>query len=141
MVGTRPRDASRFYRELPIWFLVALVGCNAEPSGLYHVSGTIDFNGQPVPAGTILFQPDGSHGAKGPAGIALIRDGKYNTAGPGGKGVVGGPHRVRITGLDGKPVAMGPEGVPLFPDYSTTIDLPTEDTTHDFSVPQNGRSR
>lgn len=120
------------------FFLVALLvisaGCGKSGPPVYHVAGTVTFKGEPVPAGTVLFQPDESQGCTGPAGIAHIKDGKYDTAEEGGKGVVGGPHLVRITGLDGKPVEMAPEGVPLFPDFTTTVDLPTEDSSHDFVV-------
>jgi len=113
-----------------------LAGCGKGGLQLYDVSGAVTFDGQPVPAGTVLFQPDQSQGCSGPAGLAIIRDGKYDTAGEGGTGVVGGPHLVRIIGLDGKTLDdMTPEGVPLFPDYTTTVDLPKENSTHDFSVP------
>ena len=114
--------------------LVITVGCRESGPQVYHVSGSVTYGSQPVPAGTVLFQPDESQGCSGPAGVARILAGKYDTAGEGGKGVVGGPHLVRIIGLDGKPAEMAPDGVPLFPDYTTTLDLPMEDSSHDFSV-------
>jgi hypothetical protein len=50
-------------------------------------------------------------------------------------GTVGGPHLVRILGLDGIPRGELVNGSPLFPEYNTTADLPKEDTTLDFEVP------
>ena len=117
-----------------LMILVLFAGCRESGPRAYHVSGSVTFEGQPVPAGTVLFQPDESKGCSGPAGLATIHEGKYDTAGPGGKGVVGGAHLVRIIGLDGKPAEMAPDGVPLFPDYTTTVDLPMEDSEHDFAV-------
>ena len=119
---------------LLVAILVISAGCGKSGPPVYHVAGTVTFKGELVPAGTVLFQPDESQGCTGPAGIARIKDGKYDTAGEGGKGVVGGPHLVRITGLDGKPVEMAPEGVPLFPEFTTKVDLPAEDSSHDFAV-------
>ncbi len=104
------------------------------------MSGSITFDGQPIPKGTVLFQPDESKGCTGSAGIALIRDGKYDTAAEGGTGVVGGPHLVRIVGLDGKPIdSMSPDGIPLFPDYTTTVELPKANSTQDFAVPKDSK--
>ena len=111
-------------------------GCGKDGMELHDVSGSVTFQGQPVPAGTVMFQPDASKGVSGPAGLAIIRDGKYDTSAEGGKGVVGGSHLVRIIGLDGKNVDdMSPEGAPLFPDYEATVDLPKEDSVQDFEVP------
>jgi hypothetical protein len=112
-------------------------GGNAGPT-LYQLSGTVTFAGKPVPAGTILFEPDVAKGNRGPAGFATIRDGKFDTR-EGGKGTVGGPHTARITGME----APLPEGVPveearvksLFSEYAAPVDLPKEDATHDFEVP------
>ncbi|MEW4564553.1 hypothetical protein AB1K70_18575 [Bremerella sp. JC770] len=126
------------------WLLLILAaaGCNAAQSDTFHVSGQVTFDGQPVPAGTILFQPDKAQGASGPAGLAIIRDGQFDTAAQGGRGTTGGAQRVQISGLDGKPVAMGPQGVPLFPDHNETILLPQADSTHDFDIAKKpGRRR
>lgn len=83
-----------------------------------------------------MFQPDTAQGNRGPAGYATIENGRYNTA-RSGRGVVGGPHRVIISGFDGMADPSGelPHGAPLFPDYHTTSDLPTGNTTLDFTIP------
>lgn len=116
---------------------VFVAGCGERPPTLYHVSGSVTFNGKPVPAGSVLFEPDTTKGNTGPAGFAKIKDGKYDTR-DGGRGTIGGPHIVRITGLDGIPAEELPEGTPLFPEYTKAIDLPKQNSTQDFDVPATG---
>lgn len=101
----------------------------------YGLSGTVTYDGKPVPFGQMIFSPDTAAGNSGPQGFAEIRDGKYQTA--EGKGTVGGPHVVQITGFGSDP-ATGSEDnpvPPLFSEYQTKADLPKEDATMDFEVP------
>jgi hypothetical protein len=106
-------------------------GCGGDtgPKRL-KVSGKVTFNNQPVPAGQIAFEPDVSSQNRGPAGFAEIRDGQYDTS-KNGKGTVGGPHIVRITGLS----SSTPGSAPLFSTYETKADLGKADATKDFDVP------
>lgn len=101
----------------------------------FPVSGRVTFDGKPVPAGRIQFEPDATQGNRGPAGYAVIRDGQYDTSDQG-KGSIGGPHRVVIVGFDGKRdlSAELPHGRRLFPNYRTAVDLPHEKTNLDFDV-------
>lgn len=119
--------------------LVAVAAALAAGCGrgerLYHVQGMVTFAGKPVPKGTIVFEPDTSRGNRGSAGFAQIVQGRYDTRVGEGKGTVGGPHLVRILGLDGIPRGELVNGSPLFPEYNTTADLPQADTTLDFQVP------
>ncbi len=118
--------------------LLLAAGCGRGGVERYDVSGTVTFDGQPVPLGQIMFQPDGSKGNRGPAGVAKIENGHFDTS-PTDKGTVGGPHVVIISGYDGKNIdidAEMPAGSSLFPDYRTTADLPKDDTTLDFNVPK-----
>jgi hypothetical protein len=124
--------------------LVALAGCGSAESGpqRYHVSGNVTYDGKPVPKGFITFSPDTSKGNEGPGSGAPIENGTYDTS--GGKGTVGGPHRVRIVGYDGVPTTEQgeelPDGKPLFPPYETTVDLPKEQNhRHDFEIPASRR--
>ena len=114
----------------------AQVGCGGGGGGpgRYDLSGTVTFDGKPVPFGQIVFSPDASAGNSGPQGAAEILNGKYNTA---GKGTIGGPHVVHITGLPSKPTAANEENPiqPLFPEYRTNADLPKQKSTMDFEVP------
>lgn len=117
--------------------LIAAVGCGGSDPNRNSVSGTVSFKGQPVPSGTIYFEPDTAAGGSGPQGIAIIQDGKYATATD--KGVGTGTYKVRIVGLDGVPATMAgeelPDGKPLFPPYETTVDMPGESFAKDFDVP------
>lgn len=110
---------------------MALIGCGGRGSGptRYHLSGTVTFDGKPVPAGTIYFEP-----ASGPAGSAEIKNGYYDTR--SGKGVVGGQHRVLIEGFDGNAPTTGGYGKPIFRPFRTDENLPTSNTTKNFDVPK-----
>lgn len=110
------------------------VGCNSGPK-TYHVSGKVTYNGKPLPAGVIYFDPDVLKKNDAPQGYAIIKDGVYDTAAPGGKGVVGGAYLARIEGFDGKPGAELPLGRPLFTDFQQSIELPKATATQDFEVP------
>jgi hypothetical protein len=114
--------------------LVVLAGCGSEEK-LYRVSGTVTYNGQPIPKGLIFFDPDVTKGMTGPQGFANILDGKYDTA-EMGKGVRGGAYVIRVNGYDGKPAYEAPFGQPLFPEYTCTKELPKEDSTFDVTVPK-----
>lgn len=110
-------------------------GCNPGPK-VYHVSGTVTYEGKPVPRGTVKFVPDTTKGNSGPAAVADIVDGKFDTA-TKGTGTVGGPHKIVITGFDGnaKPESELPLGKLMFSDYTTEADLPKENgKTVDFKV-------
>jgi hypothetical protein len=120
--------------------LSASTGCGGGGVKRYDLSGSVTYRGQPVPTGSIVFEPDKTKGNEGPAGFAKIKAGKYDTRQEGGMGIIGGPHLVRIVGLDGKPSGELVQGMPLFPEYSTTVDLPKETGTHDFAVPAGGGS-
>ena len=118
------------------WLLMiaaTAVGCGGGPR-VYELSGTVTYQGKPVPAGNIVFEPDTSQGNQGAPGYAKIKNGQYDTRQNGGEGTVGGPHLVRIIGLDG--VARGElvNGSPLFPEFNTTADLPKANATKDFDV-------
>ena len=113
---------------------VLLPGCGPSGAGRYDVSGAVTYDGQPVPAGLVIFEPDASKGNTGPASYATIQQGRYATQ--PGEGAVGGPILVRIMGRDGDPSSETPQGRMLFPrEYQTNINLPQENTTHDFDVP------
>src|SRR5262249_41814191 len=89
-----------------MWHLLILIVCatllgcssEAEPTR-YRVSGEITFDGKPVPHGEVLFTPDSGKGNSGPQGIAIIKDGKYDTAGSRAPGVAGGPTIVHVAAL------------------------------------------
>lgn len=122
------------------WLLCValLVGCGSGEE-VYQLSGKITFKGKPVPSGFVIFEPDGAQGNQGAPGRAEIIDGQYDTRGERGHGIVGGPHRVRIVGMDGGSHGQtaGEIGLPnpLFAEYTVTEDLPKQDGEKDFEVP------
>ena len=115
-----------------------LVGCGSGER-VYQLSGKITYKGKPVPSGFVIFEPDGAQGNTGAPGRAEIVDGQYDTRGERGHGIVGGPHRVRIVGMDGGSHGQtaGEIGLPspLFAEYTVSEDLPQQDGEKDFEVP------
>jgi hypothetical protein len=111
--------------------VLACAGCTQEEK-LHRVSGTVTYSGRPIAKGVIHFVPQ----ADGPAGFANIGDGKYDTARQG-QGVRGGTYDVRINGFDGKEANEAPFGQALFPEYTTTKELPQADSTYDLDVPKS----
>ncbi len=90
-----------FYRR---WFVVGLIGlgvagCSPRDTRVRHrVTGTITYGGKPVASGEILLIPDGEKKNTGPEGIAVIKDGKFDTQGSRAPGIDGGPMVVEVTG-------------------------------------------
>jgi hypothetical protein len=112
----------------------ALSGCGPGEK-LYDVSGTITFEGKPIPKGLIFFDPDTSKGTSGTQGFANIEDGRYDTAVRGkGKGIRGGTYTIRISGFDGKEAPEAPFGQFLFPEHQLTQELPPRNQTFDYDV-------
>lgn len=109
-------------------FLSGCGGATEKGPERFRLSGKVTFNGQPVPTGTIYFQPE-----SGPAGTAKITDGAYDTK--SGQGTVGGPHKVMIEGFDGKGVNPGEPGQPIFKPHTIEMNLPKSDDVKDFDVP------
>jgi hypothetical protein len=122
-------------RALVLFGLVILCGCSSGER-VYQLSGNITYAGKPVPTGHIIFEPDNNAGASGGSGFAKIKDGHYDTSILDGRGVMGGPHIVRIQGLDGIVRGELLNGIPLFQEYVTTADLPKGNGTKDFEVPK-----
>jgi hypothetical protein len=110
-------------------------GCGGNADRVYDVSGTVTWNGQPVPMGLVFFDPDVTKGGTGSQGYANIKDGKFTTA-VDGRGVRGGSYAVRVLGYDGKPRDELPFGQPLFNEYETKKDLPDRDSELNLDVPK-----
>jgi len=121
--------------------LVLLCGCNGQQSEgptRYPLSGSVTYDGKPVPHGEILFEPDATKGNEGPASTAPIKMGKYSL--PSEKGVVGGDYQVSISGNDGVATTLPdgmelPHGKPLFMNHKSSVSLPKEQATQDFAIP------
>jgi len=124
---------------LALLMLVLLVGCGKSS---YKLSGTVTFDGKPVPEGEIVFMPDPEAGNRGPGVLAEIKNGRYEL--PLEKGHIGGAYVARITGFDGAPQQakglVDPRGTPLFVDHTEKLTLPEESGTRDFAVPPNPKN-
>ncbi len=115
--------------------LFALTGCSSE-TALYQVSGSVKYDGQPLPAGVIYFNPDPTTN-RGAQGYAIIKNGEFNTAKDGGRGVTSGHYSVRIEGFDGSAGRELPLGKLLFSQFEQSLLLPKSDSRQDFDVPAN----
>jgi hypothetical protein len=116
-----------------------LSGCGgADGPPTHKLSGTVTYNGSPVPVGNIVLAPDTSAGNKGPGTTAGITDGKFETQPD--KGHIGGAYILTITGFDGEPVESGeggmdPAGTALFSNFTTKVELPEGDEVIEIEVP------
>lgn len=121
---------------------LAAAGCGSELK-LQHVTGKATFAGKPIPYGTIEFIPDNARGNKGPPGTAEIVDGAFSTRRENGRGVVAGPHTVRISAYEEKPVnstdetAVSTAKPPLFIGYTVAVDGFLAE--HNFDVPESAK--
>ncbi|MEW4565484.1 hypothetical protein AB1K70_23355 [Bremerella sp. JC770] len=116
-------------------------GCSSSAGDYepYHVSGTIQYDGKPVPSGRIDFFPDRSKGNQGTAGYAVIHNGVFDTK-ERGKPTVGGFHRLVITGLrEDKQASNVPDtqlvDMSLFPRYESEADFESVDSDLNIVVP------
>jgi len=129
-------------RSLACWGIgivipaVLLLGCSGATDGppRYELSGKALYEGQPIPFGRIMLEPDTSQGNKGPGSVADIKNGYYQTRSDVGH--TGGNFRVTIMATDGTKPASADVDNSLFAPYQTTLKLPEEDSVHDFDVPR-----
>lgn len=136
--GKRPAGLDAIGATLAALLFVA--GCGSDGPPRYHLSGKVTHGGSPIPAGSVMFTPDTSQGNSGPAVSLKIRQGAYDSTWEG-IGHVGGPHRVTITALDGQKSDEFSEGMPMFPDYETQLDLPREKSTQDLEIPSEWKAQ
>lgn len=132
MIQANIAKQTQYYQFGFLIFLCSVVGCGGSSSDLtkYDYSGTVTFDGNPIPVGYISFEPDS---VPGPGSMAKIIDGHYET--PTGKGLLGGPYRILISGFEGNgsPEALG-DGTPIFVDYHLKMTLPEESKTQNFEI-------
>ena len=86
---------------IAILLVSSFSGCGGDEGPQFgQVTGKVTLDGQPVPAGMVMFIPDLASGTTGPASQAQIgSDGQYELAGPGGReGAIVGTHIVTVAG-------------------------------------------
>jgi len=122
-------------KSAAVSFLVGLgclIGCGPRDTGptRYRLSGSVTFEGEPVQNGTVVLIPkDGKYGG----GSAPIANGRFDTAAPGGRGHLGGPHSVVVN--SDMPAEYDEKWVPAFPPYKFKQELPALSSTLDIEVP------
>jgi hypothetical protein len=131
-------SVARFEEVCLLGVLAVVAGCG-RPSGpaRYDVGGTVTFRGQPVPSGSIAFEPDASRGNSGPVSVMSIIDGRFDSRATKRPGPLSGPLVVRITGYPPPDPSVEVQP-PLFREHTTTVDLPAsrEVTELEFEVPE-----
>lgn len=81
-----------------LFAVVFVVGCGDSGPKTYVVEGTVTIDGKPLPAGTVMFIPEGS----GPYATGKVdKDGKYRAE------VIEGRHLIAVSSVD---YPEGPEG-------------------------------
>ncbi len=106
-------------RALGSLCLILAAGCGSSPDlpDRAKVHGTVTLDGTPLNTGTVVFEPDGSKGAKGPPAFGQIdAKGHYelttDRASPG-DGAVIGHHKVRVQARqDVEPGKLAPTLIP-----------------------------
>ena len=113
-----------------------LCGCRPTDVRRFRVSGRATFDGKDLPAGRIYFEPDSARGNSGAAGYAAIVDGRFDTA-LDGKGSIGGPMIVRVTGHEKPLDPNGESPVAMYVrDYEESADFPQQDTEWNVTIPK-----
>lgn len=135
--------------------LLTCTGCGGDGVRITDVSGTVNFAGNPIPFGEIEFIPNAVLNHKGPSGSAEIVDGKFDTS-DGGRGVVVGPHQLRITAYKSRPTGNEDETKtseqepPVFVGYvmdmdidggAIVVDVPKEAEGFNSMAPETTRRR
>jgi hypothetical protein len=116
--------------------LLSLTGCSRDDSGRVDMWGTVTFQGQPVPTGLIVINPDLSKGNDGPQGMAEIKNGRYDTRSLE-KGAPSGPVVLVIDGFDGMSQGDATSGKPLFIGYKAQFELPKAPSERNIEVPDS----
>ncbi len=132
------RNQARF---LSVLIVLAATGCSGQTEGpqRHTLSGTVTYNGQPVPAGEIIISPDSAAGNNGLGSYAVIKDGLYETAPD--KGITGGAYILNLTGFDGVPFKSDDgaetflQGKTLFSDYKFKHQFQEQNATLNIEVP------
>lgn len=111
--------------------VLGLLGCGGSGIEKIQVSGTVTYQGQPIPYGKVMFQPDRTQGNFGPMGVALIENGRFESRSD--RGIVPGALKVTVYGHNGKnrDPEYRPYGDPMFEPYTTTLNL-TETTEEEI---------
>jgi len=128
-------------RLMSVLMVLTAMGCGGqgEAPPRFTLSGTVTYQGKPVPEGEIIISPDLSANHSGPGSYATIKDGHFETA--PGKGITGGAYLLSVTGFDGVPFKSEDggetflQGKTLFADFKIKQQFQSKNETLDIEVP------
>ncbi len=113
---------------LTLLLAASAIGCGPKGPQRYEHWGTITFQGKPIPAGEIRFDPD-LVGNDGPAGYAVIKNGQFDTRLRSESGAGAGKYRARVFAADGIEAPEAPVGKMIFSSQvEISLDLPAADS-------------
>lgn len=118
-----------------LWVIAAIsfLGAGCSEERLRDVSGMVLYDGQPLPAGVVWFDPAPDHPKRPPQGFAYVKDGHFTTA-ENGRGIFPGNYTIRVEGFDGKPGEELPLGRPLFTQFREERELDGSPTPLEIHV-------
>ena len=118
-----------------LYITMSVSGCSQDNT-FHTVSGSVTYDGKPVPVGEVQFMPDSTKGNRGPSVMASIKDGQYKTR--KGKGIVGGPYVLMVTGYQAAPDSADPTapgyGAQLFERTKQYFEFPKGDCEHNIVI-------
>jgi hypothetical protein len=112
--------------------IVLAAGCSQKPE-MAQVSGTVTFQGKPVPAGWISFTPEPG---KGSVRVCMIRDGVFDSSREADPGIHPGKNLIKIAGFDGNKIPMWGQGKQIFNPVDDEFTVPKGTTTKEFVIPE-----
>jgi hypothetical protein len=117
-------------------------GCGSEVDR-QDISGQVTFAGKPIGYGQIMFMPE-TKAKLAPTGEAEIVDGRFDTSLPGGRGIIPGPHQVRVTAYAQRPPEPSDDETlptlsdpPIFVGYVLKADVKAGENS--FDVPEDAK--
>ncbi len=109
-----------------------LAGCGPSGPERYELTGQVTLNGEPVPSGEIIFEPDPAEGNVGPQSRNIITGGSFETEYD--NGVVPGAVIATIKPHDGNPHPENRFGLPTHKTVQIHFEMPRENTDRNFEV-------
>jgi hypothetical protein len=110
MIFLRPGFVRRGISAVCLGVVLLTAGCGPRGPKLAPVKGTVTWQGNPVPYGTVMFQP-----VNGPAATGQIKDGAYVLVTDTRPGAVLGSHKVTVISLADQSTRLPEERAPLPP--------------------------
>jgi hypothetical protein len=122
------------WRSLVLVFVLFVTSCGSG-NGRQTFEGEVKYKGEPLPFGTVIFEPDESKGNAGMQGVGEIRNGRYKTTPDFGPQA--GPYVARITGY-ARPPSIDEQA--LFIDYRIPVVIGSDTRTLDLDVPDQSKT-